>query len=45
LQRKSAGMTPESSIAAVPLYRIATFYLPRARDFAAMLWLQRNRYL
>ncbi|HYX75618.1 MAG TPA: lysylphosphatidylglycerol synthase transmembrane domain-containing protein, partial [Gaiellaceae bacterium] len=41
----SAGMTPEAAIAAVLLYRIATFYLPPAWGFPAMLWLQRNRYL
>jgi uncharacterized membrane protein YbhN (UPF0104 family) len=40
----SAGMSSES-IAAVPLYRIATFYLPPLWGFPAMLWLQRNRYL
>jgi hypothetical protein len=33
------------AIAAVLLYRIATFYLPPAWGFPAMLWLQRNRYL
>ena len=41
----SAGMTPETAIAAVLLYRISTYYLPPAWDFGAMLWLQRNRYL
>ena len=41
----SAGMIPEAAIAAVLLYRIATYYLPPAWGFPAMLWLQRNRYL
>jgi len=41
----SAGMSPESAIAAVLLYRIATYYLPPVWGFPAMLWLQRNRYL
>jgi uncharacterized membrane protein YbhN (UPF0104 family) len=41
----SAGMDAEAAISAVLLYRIATFYLPPAWGFPAMLWLQRNRYL
>ena len=41
----SAGMTPESAVAAVLLYRIATFYLPPLWGFFALQWLQRNRYL
>lgn len=41
----SAGMTEEAALAAVLLYRIATFYLPPLRGFFALLWLQRNRYL
>jgi uncharacterized membrane protein YbhN (UPF0104 family) len=41
----SAGMTPEAAIAAVLLYRIATFYLPPTWGFLALQWLQRNRYL
>jgi di/tricarboxylate transporter/uncharacterized membrane protein YbhN (UPF0104 family) len=41
----SAGMTPETAIAAVLLYRIATYYLPPTWGFPAMLWLQRSRYL
>ena len=40
-----APMTPETAIAAVLLYRIATYYLPPAWGFPAMLWLQRHRYL
>jgi uncharacterized membrane protein YbhN (UPF0104 family) len=38
-------MAPEAAIAAVLLYRIATYYLPPAWGFPAMLWLQRSRYL
>ena len=41
----AAGMTDESALAAVLLYRISTFYLPPVWGFFAMLWLQRNRYL
>jgi uncharacterized protein (TIRG00374 family) len=41
----SAGMSPESAVAAVLLYRIATYYLPPLWGFFAMQWLQRNRYL
>ncbi len=41
----SAGMTPEPAVAAVLLYRIATFYLPPLWGFFALRWLQRNRYL
>jgi uncharacterized membrane protein YbhN (UPF0104 family) len=41
----SAGMAPEAAIAAVLLYRIATYYLPPLWGFPAMLWLQRSRYL
>ena len=41
----SAGLTPETAIAAVLLYRISTFYLPPLWGFPAMLWLQRERYL
>ena len=41
----SAGMPAESAVAAVLLYRIATFYLPPAWGFPAMQWLKRNRYL
>jgi uncharacterized membrane protein YbhN (UPF0104 family) len=36
---------PAAAIAAVRLYRIATFYLPPLWGFPAMLWLRRNRYL
>jgi uncharacterized membrane protein YbhN (UPF0104 family) len=41
----STGMTEEAALAAVLLYRIATYYLPPTWGFGAMLWLQRNRYL
>jgi len=41
----SAGMTAEPAVAAVLLYRIATFYLPPLWGFFALRWLQRNRYL
>ena len=41
----AAGMTDEAALAAVLLYRISTYYLPPLWGFAAMLWLQRNRYL
>ncbi len=41
----SAGLSPEAAIAAVLLYRIATFYLPPAWGFVALQWLQRHRYL
>jgi len=41
----TAGMAPEAAVAAVLLYRIATFYLPPLWGFFAMQWLQRNRYL
>jgi uncharacterized membrane protein YbhN (UPF0104 family) len=41
----AAGMSDEAALAAVLLYRIATFYLPPLWGFCAMLWLQRRRYL
>jgi uncharacterized membrane protein YbhN (UPF0104 family) len=41
----SAGMTDEAALAAVLLYRIATFYLPPIWGFFALMWLRRNRYL
>jgi uncharacterized protein (TIRG00374 family) len=41
----SAGMSPESAVAAVLLYRISTYYLPPLWGFFALQWLQRNRYL
>jgi uncharacterized membrane protein YbhN (UPF0104 family) len=41
----SAGMTEEAALAAVLLYRAATFYLPPIWGFFAMRWLQRNRLL
>ncbi len=41
----AAGMTEEAALAAVLMYRIATFYLPPLWGFFSMQWLQRNRYL
>jgi uncharacterized membrane protein YbhN (UPF0104 family) len=41
----SAGMEPEAAVAAVLLYRVATFYLPPTWGFLAMRWLRRHRYL
>jgi glycosyltransferase 2 family protein len=41
----SAGMSPESALITVLLYRLSTFYLPPIWGFFAFRWLQRNRYL
>lgn len=41
----AAGMTEEAALAAVLLYRAATFYLPPLWGFVAMRWLQRNGHL
>ncbi len=41
----SAGMTPESALVTVILYRLSTFYLPPIWGFFAFRWMQRNRYL
>jgi uncharacterized membrane protein YbhN (UPF0104 family) len=41
----SAGMSQESALVAVLLYRLSTFYLPPIWGFFAMRWLQKNRYL
>jgi uncharacterized membrane protein YbhN (UPF0104 family) len=41
----AAGMPEESALAAVVLYRLATFYVPPAWGFFAMRWLQRNAHL
>ena len=41
----AAGMSPESAVAAVLLYRIATYYLPPAWGFVALRRLQRDAYL
>jgi uncharacterized membrane protein YbhN (UPF0104 family) len=41
----AAGMTPSSALAAILIYRAATFYLPPVWGFFAFRWLQRNRYL
>jgi glycosyltransferase 2 family protein len=40
-----AGMSEESALAAVLLYRISVFYLPPVWGFFALRWLQRKRYL
>jgi glycosyltransferase 2 family protein len=41
----SAGMSPESALITVLLYRLSTFYLPPIWGFFAFRWLKRNRYL
>jgi len=41
----SAGMSQESALVAVILYRLSTFYLPPVWGFFALRWLERNRYL
>jgi glycosyltransferase 2 family protein len=41
----AAGMSEESALAAVLLYRISVFYLPPAWGLFAMRWLQRRKYL
>ena len=41
----SAGMTPESALVAILLYRLSTFYLPPIWGFFAFRWLQKNRYI
>ena len=41
----AAGMQEEAALAAVVLYRLATFYLPPVWGFFAMRWLQRNAHL
>ena len=41
----AAGLPAETALAAALLYRFATFYLPPVWGFAALHWLQRNRYL
>jgi uncharacterized membrane protein YbhN (UPF0104 family) len=41
----AAGMPEEAALAAVVLYRVATFYLPPVWGFLAMRWLQRNAHL
>jgi uncharacterized membrane protein YbhN (UPF0104 family) len=40
----SAGMSAQSAVAAVLLYRIATYYLPPVWRFVALQWLKRHRY-
>jgi len=41
----SAGMAPDTAIAAVLLYRLATFYLPPIWGWFALRWLQRHRFI
>jgi uncharacterized protein (TIRG00374 family) len=41
----SAGMTQESALCSVILYRLATFYLPPIWGFFAFRWLEKNKYL
>jgi uncharacterized membrane protein YbhN (UPF0104 family) len=41
----SVGMTEESALITVLLYRLSTFYLPPIWGFFAFRWLERNRYL
>jgi uncharacterized membrane protein YbhN (UPF0104 family) len=41
----SAGMSSETAVITVLLYRLSTFYLPPVWGFFAFRWLQRNRYL
>jgi uncharacterized membrane protein YbhN (UPF0104 family) len=41
----AAGMSEEAALAAVLLYRAATFYIPPLWGFFAMRWLQRNGHL
>ena len=41
----SAGMSPESALVTILLYRLSTFYLPPIWGFFCFRWLQRNHYL
>ena len=41
----AAGMPTEAALAAVILYRLASFYVPPVWGFFALRWLERNRYL
>src|SRR5689334_21162209 len=41
----AVGVLPQSAIASLLQYRIATSYLPPLWVFFALQWLQRNRYL
>ncbi len=41
----SAGMSQESALVSVILYRLATFYLPPIWGFFAFRWLETNKYL
>lgn len=40
-----AGLPEEAALAAVLMYRIATFYLPPVWGFFALRWLERNKHL
>jgi uncharacterized membrane protein YbhN (UPF0104 family) len=41
----AAGMSEESALAAVLLYRVSVFYLPPVWGFFALRWLQQRQYL
>ncbi len=41
----SAGMSQESALCSVLLYRLSTFYLPPIWGFFAFRWLEKNKYL
>jgi glycosyltransferase 2 family protein len=41
----AAGLADEAALAAVLLYRMATYYVPPVWGFFALQWLQRARYL
>jgi uncharacterized membrane protein YbhN (UPF0104 family) len=41
----SAGMSEETALAAVLLYRISVFYVPPVWGFFALRWLQQKQYL
>jgi uncharacterized protein (TIRG00374 family) len=41
----NAGMTEEAALAAVLLYRMASFYLPPIWGYPAFRWLQNNGHL
>ena len=40
-----AGVPEETALAAVLMYRVATFYLPPVWGFFALHWLERNQHL
>jgi glycosyltransferase 2 family protein len=41
----TAGVPEEIALAAVLMYRMATFYLPPIWGFFAFRWLEHNRHL